>query len=213
MNEEESIKRRIDAVIDEAEKRGFDTIIVTSEVHNQNPANFIYLTGSWVRTSEEHCSLILGVNGQSTLVLPHWGASKMEEQGLYDHVVPTKQEKGHHIHATKAAVEKYYDAKKICFDLSTMSGAFAMHLLKSLNIKPCVERVDPTLIIRLSIAPGTILMLVLHAVGESGVRGVSQRGVSRLLAETNEQRSPQHRGVMNVVLVNGRVAETECIPL
>ena len=58
----------------------------------------------------------------------------MEESGLYDRVISIKQEKGHHIRATKKVLAKY-DPKKVCFDLSTLSAQFALILGGALGVK------------------------------------------------------------------------------
>ena len=131
MNSEESIKRRVDSILAEVEARGFDTVVFVNEIIGQNPSNFIYLSGSW-GYGEEHTDLILS-REKSTVILPHWGAPRMQERALYDHVIPIKQEKGHHIRAIKEALERYHDAKRVCFDLSTMSAQFTLQLMKALR--------------------------------------------------------------------------------
>lgn len=134
MRIEESIKRRIDSVLSEIERRGFDTVVFVNETIGQNPSNFIYVSGSW-GYGEEHTALIFNRNDTSTVVMPHWGAPDMEEQAIYDHVIPVKQEKGHHIRAIKEALERYHDARRVCFDFSTMSAQFALQLAKELKIE------------------------------------------------------------------------------
>jgi Xaa-Pro aminopeptidase len=131
---EESLQRRIDAILTEVKLRGFDTVLFLNEVISQNPANFLYVSGTW-GYGEEHSALIFDLDGRSTIVMPHWGAPKMRDKGYYDNVVPVKQEKGHQIRGIVQALEQYYSAKKICFDLSTMSAQFAFQLTKALNIK------------------------------------------------------------------------------
>jgi len=133
MNSKESIKRRVDSILAEVEARGFDTVVFVNEVIGQNPSNFIYVSGSW-GYGEEHTALILS-RDKSTVILPHWGAPRMQERALYDHVIPIKQEKGHHIRAIKEALERYHDAKRVCFDLSTMSAQFTLQLMKALRIE------------------------------------------------------------------------------
>ncbi|GEM_PF-1663884 len=132
MNGEESIKRRVDATLAEVKARGFDTVVFMNEIIGQNPANFLYVSGPW-GYGEEHAALIFSVNGASTVVMPHWRASRMEEKHIYDHVIAIKQEKGQHIKATKEALERFHDAKRVCFDLSTMSAQFALQTMKALN--------------------------------------------------------------------------------
>jgi Xaa-Pro aminopeptidase len=131
MNSKESIKRRVGSILAEVEARGFDTVVFVNEIIGQNPSNFIYVSGSW-GYGEEHTALILS-RDKSTVILPHWGAPRMQERALYDHVIPIKQEKGHHIRAIKEALERYHDAKRVCFDLSTMSAQFTLQLMKALR--------------------------------------------------------------------------------
>lgn len=133
MNSEESIKRRVDSILAEVEARGFDTVVFVNEIIGQNPSNFIYVSGSW-GYGEEHTALILS-RDKSTVILPHWGAPRMQERALYDHVIPIKQEKGHHIRAIKEALERHHDAKRVCVDLSTMSAQFTLQLMKALRIE------------------------------------------------------------------------------
>jgi len=134
MRSEESIRRRRESILAEVERRGFDAVVFLNEVIGQNPSNFIYVSGAW-GYSEEHSALIFDIDGGSTVVMPHWGAPRMEERGFYDHVVPVKQEKGHHIRGVKEALDRYHDAERVCFDLSTMSAQFALQLTKALGVK------------------------------------------------------------------------------
>lgn len=131
---EESIKRRIDSILAEVESRGFDTVVFLNEVIGQNPSNFIYVSGAW-GYGEEHSALVFDLDGGSTLVMPHWGAPRMEERGLYDNVIPVKQEKGHHIRGLKEALERFHDAERVCLDLSTMSAQFALRLTEALGLE------------------------------------------------------------------------------
>lgn len=130
----ESLKRRIESILAEAKSRGFDTVVLANEVIGQNPANFLYVSGSW-GYGEEHSALIFDVNGKSTVVLPHWHAARMQERKLYDHVIPIKQEKGHQIRAINDALKRNHDAKRVCFDFSTMSTQFALQLMSALHIE------------------------------------------------------------------------------
>lgn len=134
MKSEESIERRIKTILTEVETRGFDTVIFLSEIIGQTPSNFLYVSGSW-GYGEEHSALIFSLDGRSTVVMPHWGAPKMKQRALYDHVIPVKQEKGHHIQAVKEALERHHDAKRVCLDLSTMSAQFTIQLMKALKIE------------------------------------------------------------------------------
>lgn len=129
---EESIKRRIESILAEVKLRGFDTVVFVNEVIGQNPANFIYVSGS-LGYGEEHSGLIFDLDGRSTIVMPHWGAPRMEERGLYDNVVSVRQEKGHHIKGIKEALQRHHDTKRVCFDLSTMSTQFAFQLMSALG--------------------------------------------------------------------------------
>ena len=133
MNLEESLKRRISSILAEVEKRGFEAVVFLNEVIGQNPSNFVYVSGPW-GLGDEHNTLVFDVDGGSTLVFPHWGAKRMEESGLYERVISIKQEKGHHIRATKKALAKY-TSKKVCFDLSTLSAQFALTLGGALGVK------------------------------------------------------------------------------
>jgi len=131
---EESIKRRIESILAEVERRGFDAVVFVNEVIGQNPSNFIYVSGAW-GYGEEHSALIFDLDGGSTVVMPHWGAPRMEERGFYDHVVPVKQEKSHHIRGLKEALDRNHDARRVCFDLSTMSAQFALQLTRALGME------------------------------------------------------------------------------
>ena len=133
MNLEVSISRRISSILMEVERRGFEAVVFINEVIGQNPSNFVYVSGPW-GLGNEHNTLVFDVDGGSTLVFPHWGAKRMEETGLYDRVISIKQEKGHHIRATKEALSKH-DPEKVCFDLSTLSAQFALALGGALGVK------------------------------------------------------------------------------
>lgn len=132
MNLDESLKRRIDSILQEAERRGFEAVVFLNEVIGQNPSNFVYVSGPW-GLGDEHGTLVFDLDGGSTVVMPHWGARRMEESGRYDRVIAVKQEKSHHIRWTVEALAGY-DEEKLCFDLSTMSAQFAFQLGKALGI-------------------------------------------------------------------------------
>jgi Xaa-Pro dipeptidase len=132
MNLEESLKRRIGSILGEAESRGFEAVVFLNEVIGQNPSNFVYVSGPW-GLGDEHGTLVFDVDGGSTVVMPHWGAKRMEDRGLYDKVIAVKQEKGHHIRGTMKALEPYRK-KKVCFDLSTLSVQFSHHLGRALDV-------------------------------------------------------------------------------
>ncbi len=132
MNQDESITRRRKELLREVERRGFETVVFLNEVVNQNPGNFIYFCPEGI--GDEHQSLVLNVNGDVTLVCPHWGAKAAEESGKYSKVVAVRQEKGHHIRGTQVALTGY-DPNKVCFDLSTMSSQFAYMMADTVHIK------------------------------------------------------------------------------
>jgi hypothetical protein len=132
LNLDESLKRRIDSILKEAERRGFEAVVFFNEVIGQNPSNFVYVSGPW-GLGDEHGTLVFDLDGGSTVVMPHWGAKRMEESGRYDRVIAVKQEKGHHIKGTLEALAGY-DREKLCFDISTLSAQFAFQLGKALDI-------------------------------------------------------------------------------
>ncbi len=133
MNLEDSLKRRISSILDEVERRGFEAVVFMNEVIGLNPSNFVYASGPW-GFGDEHNTLVFDIHGGSTVVAPHWGAKRMEESGRYGNVIAIKQEKGHHLRATKLALEDY-DPGKVCFDLSTLSAQLALRLSKELDVK------------------------------------------------------------------------------
>ena len=132
MNQEESLTRRRKELLKEVERRGFETIVLLNEVVNQNPGNFVYLCPDGI--GDEHQSLVLGVNGDITLVCPHWGAKAAEESGKYTKVVAVRQEKGHHMRGTQVVLTGH-NPDRVSFDLSTMSSQFAFALADTLHIK------------------------------------------------------------------------------
>jgi Xaa-Pro aminopeptidase len=132
LNKEESLARRRKELLREVERRGFETIVLLNEVVNQNPGNFVYLCPDGI--GDEHQTLVLGVNGDVTLVCPHWGAKAAEESGKYTKVVAVRQEKGHHMRGTQVALTGY-NPNRVCFDLSTMSSQFAYTLTDTIHIK------------------------------------------------------------------------------
>lgn len=135
MNKEESLERRRNAVLVEAEDKGLEAVVLVNEVVNLNPSNFVYMMPEGL--GEEHQTLVMDVNGGLSLVTPHWGAKRYEETGEYDEVIAIKQEKGHHIRGTLIALEGY-DKDKIGFALSTMSANFAFKLFEGIgtDLKP-----------------------------------------------------------------------------
>jgi Xaa-Pro aminopeptidase len=137
MDQEASLKRRIGSVLEEAESRGFNAVVFLNEVIGQNPSNFAYVCPDGL--GDEHQTLVLDVDGGSTLVMPHWGADRVEASGRYSRVIAIKQAKDHHYRGTKEALAGY-DSKKVCFDLSTMSAQFAHSLASTLGIPLTPER-------------------------------------------------------------------------
>lgn len=132
MNQEDSINRRRRDLLREMVRRGFETVVLLNEVVNQNPGNFIYMCPEGV--GDEHQSLVININGDTTLVCPHWGAKQAEENGKYTKVVAVRQEKSHHMRGTQVALTGY-NPDRICFDLSTMSSQFSYALAETLHIK------------------------------------------------------------------------------
>ena len=76
MNLKESLKRRIDSILEEAANRGYKAVAFLNEVIGQNPSNFVYVSGPW-GLGDEHGTLVFDVDGGSTVVIPHWGAKRM----------------------------------------------------------------------------------------------------------------------------------------
>src|SRR5512139_1205421 len=113
MKQDESLARRRRELLKEIERRGFETVVLLNEVVNQNPGNFTYLCPNGI--GDEHQSLILSVNGDASIVTPHWGAKAAEESGKYSKVVAVRQEKGHHMRGTQVALTGY-NPDRICFD-------------------------------------------------------------------------------------------------
>jgi Xaa-Pro aminopeptidase len=132
LNQDESQQRRRKDLLKEVERRGFETVVLLNEVVNQNPGNFVYICPDGI--GDEHQSLVLGVNGDSTLVCPHWGAKAVEDSGKYTKVIAVRQEKGHHMRGTQVALTGS-NPDKACWDLSTMSSQFAYTLADTLHIK------------------------------------------------------------------------------
>jgi Xaa-Pro aminopeptidase len=132
LDKADSVQRRRKLVLEEVKKNGYEVIVLLNEVIGQNPSNFVYLYPDGL--GDEHQSLILDVNGESTLVTPHWGAKRVEQKCEFEKVIAVKQEKGHHINGTANALRKY-DSKKVCFDLSTLSSNFAFKIGKKLGFE------------------------------------------------------------------------------
>lgn len=137
----DSIARRLASILSEVKSRGFDTVVFVNEIIGRIPANFFYVSGSRGYNEEhaalfaEHSALIFDIDGRSTIVMPHWHALTMEKSGLYDHAIPVKEDKEDHIRGIKEGLERYHDAKAVCFDLSTMSAQFAFQLANALGLE------------------------------------------------------------------------------
>ena len=132
MNQKDSLKRRRKELLKEAEKRGFEAVVLFNEVIRQNPSNFIYICPSGL--GDEHQTYVMDVNGDTTLVMPHWGASRVQASGEYSKVIAIKQEKGYHINGTKEALSPY-DPSKLCFDLSTVSAQMAFRISEEVGVQ------------------------------------------------------------------------------
>jgi Xaa-Pro aminopeptidase len=137
MNQDDSVKKRRNSVMREVEKKGYDVAVFFNEVIRQNPSNTIYVMPTAL--GDEHQTFIMDNNGDTTLVMPHWGADRVKESGEFNEVIAIKQEKGHHINGTLKALEEY-NKDKISFDLSTISAQMWYQFSKSLGIPSTPER-------------------------------------------------------------------------
>jgi len=177
MNLDDSLKRRVDSILDEAGRRGFEAVVFLNEVIGQNPSNFVYVSGPW-GLGDEHGTLVFDRDGGSAVVLPHWGAGRMEESGRYDRVIAVKQEKGHHINGTREALSGY-DPEKVCFDLSTMSAQFAHQLGQALDMDITPERDISDHVFRLRTIKDEFEIAELRR-----VIGITEEAVLELMQET-----------------------------
>ena len=130
LNQKDSIKRRRKAILEEAEKRGFSAVVFFNEVIRQNPSNTIYVLP--MALGDEHQTFVMDKEGDTTLVMPHWGAPRVEASGEFTKVIPIKQEKGRHIRGTMEAL-KPYSMDKVCFDISTISAQMAYRMSKEIG--------------------------------------------------------------------------------
>ena len=137
MNQNDSIKRRRDSIINEAQKRGSEAVVFFNEVIRQNPSNTIYVMPHAL--GDEHQTFIMDHNGDTTLVMPHWGAPRVRASGEFNEVIAIKQEKGHHIKGTLEALKKY-NKDKLGFDISTVSAQMWYRITSELGIAPTPER-------------------------------------------------------------------------
>jgi len=146
LNKEDSIKRRRTAILEEAQNRGFEVVVSFNEMIRQNTSNFVYVLPMGL--GDEHQTFVMDSNGDTILVMPHWGAPRVRESGEFSKVIAIKQEKGHHIKGTKEAL-KDYNPDKVCFDLATISAQMAFKMSDELGINLTPERDISDVIFRL----------------------------------------------------------------
>ena len=72
MNAKQSLQQRRNAILEEVQARGYEAVVFFNEVIRQNPSNTIYAMPGAL--GDEHQTLVLDANRDSTLVMPHWGA-------------------------------------------------------------------------------------------------------------------------------------------
>ena len=137
MDQKESLKRRRESILEEAERRGFEAVAFFNEIVGQNPSNTVYVLP--MALGDEHQTFVMDTGGDTTLVTPHWGAPQAEESGEFSKVIAIKQEKGHHIEGTREAL-KPYGPDKICFDLSTLGAQMAYRMTEELGVPVTPER-------------------------------------------------------------------------
>jgi len=137
LNQKDSVNRRRRSILQEAEKRGFEAVVFFNEVIRQNPSNTIYVLP--IALGDEHQTLVMDTGGDTTLVMPHWGAPRVEASGEFSKVIAIRQEKGHHIQGTMEAL-KPYKPGKVCFDLSTVSAQMAYRMTRELGAPLTPER-------------------------------------------------------------------------
>lgn len=137
MDQKESLKRRRESILREADIRGFEAVVFFNEVVGQNPSNTVYVLP--MALGDEHQTYVMDTRGDTTLVTPHWGAPKAEASGEFSKVIAIKQEKGHHIAGTREAL-KPYSPDKICFDLSTLCSQMAYRMTEELGVPVTPQR-------------------------------------------------------------------------
>ena len=137
MNQTDSLKRRRDSILREAESRGFEAVVFFNEMIRMNTSNFAYVLPMGL--GDEHQTFIMDSNGDTTLVAPHWGAQRLRESGKFSEVISIKQSKGHHIKGTIEALQKY-SPDKVCFDLATVSAQMAYRISGETGIPLTPER-------------------------------------------------------------------------
>jgi len=137
LDQKDSVKRRRESILREAAGRGFDAVVFFNEVIRQNPSDTIYVLP--MALGDEHQTFVMDTGGDTTLVMPHWGAQRVEESGEFSKVIAIRQEKGHHIRGTLEAL-KPYKPQKVCFDLSTVSAQMAHRMTEELGVPLTPER-------------------------------------------------------------------------
>jgi len=137
LDQKDSIKRRRKSVLKEAKRRGFEATVFFNEVIRQNPSNTVYMLP--MALGDEQQTLVMDIEGDTTLVTPHWGAARVEASGEFSKVIAIRQEKGHHIRGTLEAL-KPYSPDKVCFDLSTVSAQMAHRMTGELGVPLTPER-------------------------------------------------------------------------
>ncbi|HEX9914473.1 MAG TPA: hypothetical protein VGB32_06085, partial [Candidatus Bathyarchaeia archaeon] len=81
MDQKDSIKRRRKSVLKEAKRRGFEATVFFNEVIRQNPSNTVYVLP--MALGDEQQTLVMDIEGDTTLVTPHWGAARVEASGEF----------------------------------------------------------------------------------------------------------------------------------
>jgi Xaa-Pro aminopeptidase len=137
MNQKKSIERRRKGILKDVQERGYDVAVFFNEVIRQNPSNTIYLMPEAL--GDEHQTFIMDVDGETTLVTPHWGAPRVRASDKFNEVIAIKQEKEHHIKGTLEALKKY-SKDKICYDLSTISAQMWYRVASELGVPANSDR-------------------------------------------------------------------------
>ena len=147
MNQKQSIDRRRKAIMEKIQERGYEVVVFFNEVIRQNPSNTIYVMPGAL--GDEHQTFVMDADGDTTLVIPHWGAPRVRASNEFNEVIAIKQEKGHHIKGTLEALEKY-PRDKICYDLSTISAKRWYRIASKLGVpaSPDLDIIDIVLKMR-----------------------------------------------------------------
>ena len=75
----------------QASEKNMEAVVFFNEVIRQNPSNTIYVLPNAL--GDEHQTFIMDMNGDTTLVMPHWGAERIKASGEYNKVIAIKQER------------------------------------------------------------------------------------------------------------------------